>query len=101
MDDGKKPLIYMIVFGIVRAFLAWASGYAAGHNWIDPTTHTRLLSEGAATTATWILAAVPVIWTVLQKTQVWGWVKTALQLDPRRTSPGDVPSVAPGPSTPL
>jgi hypothetical protein len=96
----KKPLIFMIVFGLVRAALAWASGYVAGHGWIDADTHQRLLSEGTANVASFIVGLIPVVWTVLQKTQVWGWMKTRMHFS-SSTTPADIITVAPGPNQPI
>lgn len=88
----------MILFGIVRALMAAFGGWLYGHGWIDPETHQRLISEGATRITGWVLMSIPLVWTVAQKWQVIGWVRTALHLDPKRYSVGDVPTAAPGPN---
>lgn len=99
--EEKKPLWWMIAFGIVRAAIAFLGGWLQGHGLIDADTNQRLLSEGVTQALSWIILAIPVIWSCLQKTQVWGWVKTALKLDDSRTTAADIPKIAPGPDRPL
>jgi hypothetical protein len=100
MDKDTKPLVWMIVFGVVRTVIAWVGGWMQNHGIIDPETHQRLLSEGVSQLVSWLFLAIPLVWTILQKTQVWGWVRTALHL-PAGTSPGTIPTVSPGPDHPL
>lgn len=100
MESEKKPIIWMILFGVIRALLAWFGGKLQGWGVIDAETHNRLLTEGTAQVVSYLLLAAPIIWSVLQKLQVWGWVKTALHLT-SRTSAAEVPAIAAGPNIPV
>lgn len=98
MSDEKKPIYWMILFGIVRTFLARYSGeieWLVGHD-----TFTWLVAHGIDSIVSWLIFAIPVAWTILQKMQVVGWLKTALHMNASQT-PGDVVKNAPGPNLPV
>lgn len=93
----QKPLMWMIIFGIVRAALVFVGAKLQDWNVIDDVTRERLISDWAAQIVGYVLVFGAVLWSVIQKSQVWGWVLTALKLD-KRTEPKEVPTAAPGPN---
>lgn len=98
MDSNQKPLYYMILFGVVRHVIGFIGVWMIEHKWIDTAIHERLMSEGVTQVVGYTLMAIPLIWSILQKTQVWGWVKKALHL-PSSVPPAEVPELSPGPNT--
>lgn len=94
--NERRPLFWMILFGIVRHLLTVVGTYLLAHGLIDADTHARILGEGATKIVGWILLMIPFAWSWLQKSQVWGWVKTALHMRSTQ-SPNEVPIAAPGP----
>ena len=101
MESEKKPVFWMVLFGVIRHALSVVGTWLVARGLIDADTHERLLSEGTTQVLGYVLMLAPFIWSAAQKWQVWGWVKTALHLDPRSTSPGTVPSQSPGPNMPM
>lgn len=101
MNDDKKTLAWMILFGIVRSALLWAGGWLQAHGLIDADTHQRIMSEGVTKVVSYLLFIAPVAWSIAQKWQAMAWVRTALHLDPHTTSPGEVPVKSPGPDMPM
>jgi hypothetical protein len=99
--DSKKPIVWMILFGVVRHVFAYFGQWLETHGMIDPDTHQRLLSEGVTDTVGWLLVIAPVLWSVAQKLQAWEWVKTALHLKSDVTPVTEIPNIAAGPSLPL
>jgi hypothetical protein len=100
MESEKKPLYWMILFGIVRAALVALGTWLSTHGLIDADTHQRLISEGASQLVGYVLVAIPVIWSVLQKTQVYAWVKAAITGSVHST-PADALKNAAGPDMPV
>jgi hypothetical protein len=99
-SDDKKPLVYMILWGVVRHGLALAGMWLESHGLIDSQTHQRLLSEGVTEFVGYALMFASVAWSVLQKTQVWEWVKKSLHL-PSVTTPAQALKATPGPDIPI
>lgn len=81
MTDEKKPILWMILFGISRHLLSIAGAWLASRGLIDAETHERILSEGASQLVGYIMMLVPIIWSVMQKFQVIARIKAALHLD--------------------
>lgn len=100
-EDTKKPLIFMILFGIVRHVMFGVGMYLENRGLISPDTKDRMMSEGTATVVGYVLMIIPIAWSIAQKTQVWTWVRTALKINSSTIVPSDVPKMAPGPDTPL
>ncbi len=93
MND-KRTIIWMILFGLVRTFLArWSAQLESvlGHD-----VYVWLVAHGVESIVEWIIFGVPLAWSVLQKLQVIGWLKTALFM--KSNAPiADIVKNAPGP----
>ncbi len=101
MVEEKKPIIWMILFGIVRALLVWLAAKLQDHGLIDAETQGRIINEGTAQVVGYVILGCVMIWSALQKKQVMGWVRTALGLDPKAANPGDIPTISEGPNIPI
>jgi hypothetical protein len=101
MEDEKKPIIWMVLFGIARHVLGIVGTWLATRGLIDADTHARIVSEGATELVGYLLMLVPIVWSVMQKLQVMKWLKTALHLDDDTTTVNEIPTKAPGSSMPL
>lgn len=95
MNEDKKPIYWMVLFGIVRHLLGIAGGWLVAKGLIDTDTHDRLMSEGVTQVVGYLLMLVPIVWSVLQKKQVGQWLRTALHMPPQATV-GEIPAEAPG-----
>lgn len=100
MVNDKKPLYWMILFGIVRAALIYGGTKLEQHGLIDPDTKERLVSEGVSEVVGYLCIALGVLWSVLQKTQVFAWILAAIDARPTAT-PADALKDAPGPDMPV
>lgn len=94
MEGDRKPIVWMLLFGIIRHVLGIAGAWLASRGLIDADTHERLLSEGASQLVGYVLMALPIAWSIAQKLQVVRWLQTALHLDGSRKSLAEVPSAA-------
>lgn len=101
MVDEKKPIVWMVILGVVRHVLSIAGTWMVSRGLIDADTHQRIMNEGAVQLVGYVLMLAPIAWSVMQKYQVWGWVKTALHLDERRMTVGAIPAASAGPSMPI
>jgi len=81
MQEEKKPLIWMILFGVSRHVLGIAGAWLASRGLIDEDTHQRILSEGASQLVGYLLMLAPIAWSVAQKLQVVGWIRKALHMN--------------------
>jgi len=100
MPDEKKPIYWMVLFGVCRWALGLIGMWLKTRGLIDDDTHRRMVSEGATDAAAYLLMLAPLVWTIAQKWQVIGWLKTALHMNAAQT-PGDVVKNAPGPDMPV
>ena len=98
--DSRRPLVWMILFGIVRAALIYVGAKLEEWNMIDGSTRERLISDGAAQVVGYLLVFVGIGWSALQKTQVWGRVRTALHPD-SNTTPSEALTASSGPDMPI
>lgn len=79
MNNETKVALMMILWGVVRAFLSWAGGWLNGHGVIDDGVLAYLLkNETVKNITASLLTLLPVLWTMAQKLQVVGWLKTKL-----------------------
>lgn len=101
MNDSRKPIYWMVLFGVVRHLLGLAGAWLLTRGLIDADTHQRMISEGASDVVGWLLVLAPVAWSVLQKFQVWRFIVTALHLSPRTSTASEVPAQAKGPNIPI
>lgn len=79
----NKTWWYMVLWGIVRAVLAFVGGRLSDKGLIDAETHQRLLSEGVTDVVGWLILFIVMFWTVFQKSQVFQRILTAIHLQPR------------------
>lgn len=100
MPEEKKPIVWMILFGVSRHLLTIIGTWMVSRGLIDADTHERLVSEGAVQLAGIVLMALPVAWSVLQKVQVVSWLRTALHLT-SSTPIGEIPKASAGPDMPI
>lgn len=76
----KRPIYWMILFGVTRHALTVAGTWLVSRGLIDADTHQRLISEGATQLVGYLLMLAPVAWSVAQKYQIANWLRTALHL---------------------
>lgn len=98
----ERPLLQMILLSLVRQLLTGIGSIALARHLITDDILARLISDRTVEmVVAAILVAASVLWGVIQKTQVWAWVITALHIDNTATKATDVPKLAPGPDTAL
>jgi hypothetical protein len=100
MDKSKGVVWIMILFGFVRAALIYVGTRLESHGIIEHETFVQLIGEGATQIVGYLVIGLSLAWTVLQKKQVFGWLKTAPKMD-KSSTPRDVIEAAPGPDKPL
>jgi hypothetical protein len=111
MND-KRPLLWLIAFGVVRHTLVIVGMWLLRRGWIDAETHEQFADPGTAIRLlSWLLIVAPIGWSALQKWQVWGWLRTkvvkimqaemtmaAIRTEP---SPQTIIVASPGPDMPI
>lgn len=112
--ESKKPVVWMIVFGIVRHILFGIGVWLKARGLIDEETHQRMIGELVTDIVAWLFIMFPLLWSAAQKWQVFGWlrtkasailrVQTATQLLSsvrENPSPQSIIQAAPGPDMPI
>lgn len=111
--NSLRTLALMILFGITRAGLAWLGGWLNAHGVSDEGMLSFLLNdETAKNVSAALLSLLPVAWTVAQKLQVMGWLKTKIQKAMRvevaslaameeEPTPAEIITASPGPNFPV
>lgn len=93
----NKPIFMMVLFSLVRHWLTIAGTYLIARGVIDSGTQSLLASDHAATVLVGaIMTGAAMLWSLLQKKQMLGWIRTALHL-PNASSVEAVAKSAPGP----
>lgn len=101
MPEEKKPIVWMILFGVSRHLLGIAGAWLASRGLIDDDTHQRLMSEGASQLVGYALMLLPILWSVAQKFQMISWLRTAFHMNASTSSFADIPQESPTVSMPL